>query len=398
MAGRPAPEGAILALNAGSSSLKFGLYAVAPGEPARLAEGQIENLDRAPHLVLHGADGSLIAEQRWPDAPGPEALLAELLARIENPLGGAPLAAIGHRIVHGGARFAAPVRLDPEVLAALEALTPLAPLHQPLGLAPVAALGRLRPGLLQVACFDTAFHRDLAPPVSRYAIPRRYEREGVRRYGFHGLSYAYIARRLGELSPDLPPRRTVVAHLGNGASLCAMRNGVSCDTTMGFSALDGLVMGSRCGSIDPGVLLYLLQHEGLSPAALEDLLYHRSGLLGVSEISGDMRDLLASPDPRAREAVELFAFRIARETAALANTLGGLETLVFTGGIGEHAAPVRALVASQLGWLGVAIDALANDRHAVGIAAAGARVAVLVIPTDEELTIARAVLSVLAAG
>jgi acetate kinase len=296
---------------------------------------------------------------------------------------------VGHRIVHGGPQFAAPVAITSEVLAALEALTPLAPLHQPLGLRPVEALARARPQLLQVACFDTAFHHGLQPPVSRYAIPRAYEAKGIRRYGFHGLSYEHIARRLGEISPHLLARKAVVAHLGSGASLCAMQDGISVDTTMGFSALDGLVMATRPGAIDPGILLYLLEEEGMSPKALEEMLYHRSGLLGVSGLSGDMRELLASEDARAREAVELFTFRIARETAALANSLDGLELLVFTGGIGEHAAPIRAMVASRLRWLGVRLDPAANAEAAERIDAPQSAVEIRIIPADEELAIAR---------
>lgn len=330
-------QGAILALNAGSSSIKYALYANEPGLP----------------MIAHG-------ETEHPDETG----VADLLGRLESELGGRPLLAAGHRIVHGGSRFVAPARLDAEAIAALGALTPLAPLHQPLCLAPIESLARLRPDLPQIGCFDTAFHHDLAPPVSRYALPREYEARGVRRYGFHGLSYQYIAGRLPEISPLLPARRTIVAHLGNGASLCAMQHGQSRDTTMGFSALDGLVMGTRPGAIDPGVLLYLLQVEKLTPKALEDLLYHRSGLKGVSGLSSDMRTLLASDDPRGREAIELFVFRASREMAAMANTLGGLELLVFTGGIGEHAAPIRAMICARLAWLGVRLDDEANDAGA----------------------------------
>jgi acetate kinase len=266
-------------------------------------------------------------------------------------------------------------------------------LHQPRSLAPIRALTALRPRLLQVGCFDTAFHQTIARMVARIALPREYEAEGVRRYGFHGLSYEYIARRLREISPRLAAGRTVVAHLGNGASLCAMRDGKSVDTTMGFSALDGLVMGTRCGSIDPGVLLYLLQEKGISPDRLEHLLYEESGLLGVSGISADMRTLAASDDPRAREALELFVFRAARETAALANTLDGLECLVFTAGIGENSAPIRSAICAKLEWLGVRIAAAANEAHAELISAPDSAVTVLVIPTDEELVVARCALA-----
>lgn len=362
MAPRSAEAGAIVALNAGSSSIKFGLY-TAEADPALIGKGEIE----------HDAAG---------DAEG-------LLEAVEKRLGGHKLAAVGHRIVHGGPDFVEPVRLTPEVIAALKALTPWAPLHQPLCLAPVEKLAAARPALPQVACFDTAFHHDLRPPVIRYAIPLGYEKKGIRRYGFHGLSYEHIARRLGEISPQLSARKTVVAHLGSGASLCAMQDGRSRDTTMGFSVLEGLMMGTRPGDIDAGILLYLLKEERLSPEALEDLLYHKSGLVGVSGISGDMRELLASKDQRAQEAIELFVFRVAREVAAMANTLEGLELLVFTGGIGEHAAEIRARVGARLGWLGLRIDEAANAKAAERIDVGQSTVEVRIIPTDEEAVIAR---------
>jgi acetate kinase len=293
--------------------------------------------------------------------------------------------------VHGGREFDGPVLLTETVVDALERLTPLAPLHQPRSLGPVHALAKLRPGLPQVGCFDTAFHHGLKPPVSRFAIPRALEDEGVRRYGFHGLSYAFIAARLADISPDLARGRTVVAHLGNGASLCGMRDGRSVDTTMGLSALDGLVMGTRCGAIDPGVLLYLLQTKGMSAGEVEHLLYHECGLLGVSGLSSDMRVLQASDDPRAEEAIDLFCFSIARETAAMANTLGGLDAFVFTAGIGEHSPEIRARVAARLAWLGLAIAPVANREGRLRISPPDARVNVLVIPTDEEIVIAEQV-------
>jgi len=380
---------AVLTLNAGSSSLKFGLYEPGDGDVSLILKGQIDGIDAVPRLEAVDASGRALAERGWAGQPGHDAVLGDLLDWLDQHLGGRKLGAAGHRIVHGGQRFSAPARLTPEVTEALRTLTPLAPLHQPLGLAPVDALARLRPELSQIACFDTAFHAGLAPPVSRYAIPAGYEEKGIRRYGFHGLSYEFIARRLGELDPGLPAKKTVVAHLGNGASLCAMQDGRSRDTTMGFSALDGLVMGTRPGAIDPGVLLYLLKHDRMSPDALEDMLYHRSGLLGVSGISGDVRTLLASAAPRAREALDLFAFRAARETAGLATTMGGLDLLVFTGGIGEHAAPIRAMIAERLAWLGMAIDPDANASGAPRIDAAGSAIEVRIVPTDEEVTIAR---------
>jgi acetate kinase len=279
--------------------------------------------------------------------------------------------------------------VTPDLLAALEQLIPLAPLHQPHNLAPIRTVARLRPGLTQVACFDTAFHHGMAAVATRLALPREFEAAGVRRYGFHGLSYEFIARRLAEIAPEEAAGRVIASHLGAGASLCAMRAGRSVDTTMGFTALDGLVMATRCGDLDPGVILYLQQQRGLSAKQVEDLLYLKSGLLGVSGgLSGDMRVLLASEDERAREAIELFAFRIARETGALMSTLEGLDTLVFTAGIGEHAPQIRALVCARLAWLGVDLDLAANDRGDAIISTPASRIVVRVIPTDEEGMIA----------
>jgi acetate kinase len=367
---------AILALNAGSSSVKFGLFGIGDGnDPVVITKGEIE--DRGIGFSARGE------------------ALGGLVDRLEAEVRDYTLIAVGHRIVHGGTRFVEPICLSDDIIDALDDLTPLAPLHQPRSLEPVRALRSLRPDLLQIGCFDTAFHHNLAPPVSRFAIPRIYETKGVRRYGFHGLSYDYIARRLAEISPELTSKRTVVAHLGNGASLCALRNGLSVDTTMGFTALDGLVMGTRCGAIDPGILLYLQQTCGLNVKEVEHLLYYESGLKGVSEISGDMRNLLSSQDPRAIEAVNLFAFSVARETAAMAHTLGGLDCFIFTGGIGEHAAEVRAQVGARLSWLGVVIDRDANDHAKDRISDAASRVEVRIIPAHEELTIARNVLSLL---
>jgi acetate kinase len=299
------------------------------------------------------------------------------------------LVAVGHRIVHGGPDYSGPVELTDDVYAKLEALTPLAPLHQPRGLEPVRTIKALRPALTQIACFDTAFHHGLTPPANRFAIPRRYEKRGVRRYGFHGLSFEYVAGRLAATAPQLITKRTVIAHLGNGASLCGLRDGRSIDTTMGLTPLDGLVMGTRCGTIDPGMLLYLQQHEKMSVEDVQRLLYHESGLLGVSGISSDMRVLLASGEAAAREAVELFTFRAAQQVAMMATTLGGLDCLVFTGGIGEHAKEIRSAIAERLGWLGVRVDAAANDEGCERISGDGGTVDVYVVPTNEELMIAR---------
>jgi acetate kinase len=380
----------ILALNAGSSSVKFGVFETAQNAPSTaLVRGEIEGIGRAPHFMVHDGQGKLVDEQHWDQAQIPDdaALLKNLLQWIDARFGTDTLAAVGHRVVHGGRDFTKPVLLDDTTLKALDALTPLAPLHQPHSLSPVRAIKALRPGLPQVACFDTAFHHTMSPVASRFALPRDYEAAGVRRYGFHGLSYEYIARTLRETAPKLVAGNVIVAHLGNGASLCAMQDGRSVDTTMGFTALDGLVMGTRCGTLDPGVILYMLQEQRLDAAAIEDILYKRSGLLGVSGSSSDMRDLIGRPDSHAREAVELFVFRIAREAAALVGTLGGLDGFVFTAGIGEHAPEIRAAVCDRLAWLGVLMDPDANALHKDRISARHSRVDVRVIPTDEESTI-----------
>jgi acetate kinase len=378
----------VLALNVGSSSLKFGLFDRA-GTSASV-RGKIDGIGKAPRFTATDSSARTIEDRDWnTERASHGAVLGELLDWIEQRLGGEKLVGVGHRIVHGGREFSAPVRLTPEVVDRLDALTPLAPLHQPGSLAPVRVIAQMRPELVQVGCFDTAFHHGLEPPVSRYAIPRALEEEGVRRYGFHGLSYEFVAGRLGEIAPGLAAGRTVVAHLGNGASLCAMRGGVSVDTTMGFSALDGLVMGTRPGALDPGVLLHLLRKPGFTPQRLEEFLYRDCGLLGVSGISSDMRTLEASEDPRAEEAIDLFAFRLSRETAAMANTLGGLDGLVFTGGIGEHSAGTRAKACRRLAWLGVELDEAANAAGAEVISSPASRVVVRIVPTDEEAVIAR---------
>lgn len=380
----------VLVLNSGSSSIKFGLFDISATEPALLCKGLLDEYEDKPRLVVRGPAGEDLFEKRreGTDADGSH-LFADVLAFIEDRYGADSLGAVGHRVVHGGPDFSGPVELTDDVYAKLEQLTPLAPLHQPRCLEPVRTIGAIRPALTQIACFDTAFHHGLMPPASRFAIPRRYEERGVRRYGFHGLSFEYVAGRLAGIAPQLVTKRTVIAHLGNGASLCALRNGHSVDTTMGLTPLDGLVMGTRCGTIDPGVLLYLLQHESMSVDDLQHLLYHESGLLGVSGIASDMRTLLASGEPAAREAIDLFVFRAAQEVAVMANTLGGLDGLVFTGGIGEHAGEIRSQIGERLAWLGVRIDAAANDAARERINAGDSTVDVLVIPTNEELTIAR---------
>ncbi|GLQ56637.1 acetate/propionate family kinase [Devosia nitrariae] len=381
---------AVLALNAGSSSLKFGLYDIA-GYIACLTRGSVTRGADGNRVRAKGADGESI-EHHLSTTPLDEAgLIEQLLAWIAKTFDRAEPKAVGHRIVHGGTLFTAPTLLSAEAIDAVASLTPLAPLHQPPAVALIRAVQEVAPHLTQVGCFDTAFHHRLSPPVSRYAIPRAYEREGVRRYGFHGLSYDYVASELANRSAE----RTVVAHLGNGASLCALVNGESCDTTMGFSALDGLAMSTRPGQIDAGILLYLLQRKGMTPGELETLLYRESGLKGVSGISGDVRELLASSAPEAAEAIDLFVFRIARETAAMANTLEGLDVFVFTGGIGEHSAPIRKRVAERLAWLGVSLDEAANSGNERRISTQSSCVEVFVFPTDEEMVIARQTVALL---
>jgi acetate kinase len=385
---------AVLALNAGSSSLKFGVFrSTGNATIVPVSKGGIEGIGTAPHFTARDNNGVTLIEKRWPSATF-AIVLGELLEWIDHHLGDDRLVAVGHRVVHGGRDYTAPVRLTDDVLTALDALTPLAPLHQPHSLAPVRAITTLRPELAQIACFDTAFHRTMPAVATRFALPREFDDEGVRHYGFHGLSYEYIAQRLRQVAPRLAAGRVIVAHLGNGASLCAMLSGLSVDTTMSFTALDGLMMGTRCGAIDPGVLLYMLQQKNLSPADLEHLLYEKSGLLGVSGLSSDMRVLLASDLPHAREAVELFVFRIARETAALAASLGGLDGFVFTAGIGEHAPEIRAAVCERLRWLGVTTGPEVGSL----ISAPDSRVEVHVIPTDEEAMIGQHTLETLTAG
>jgi acetate kinase len=390
---------AILTLNAGSSSLKFSLFEAAGGGLTRRADGGVTGIGDSPRFQAR-VGGELVAERGAPDGGGQdhEAFLDEILRFAEAQLGDDRLAAVGHRIVHGGAEFTGPARLDADVMAKLEALSPLAPLHQPHNLAAVRALARARPDVAQVGCFDTAFHHGHAAEVDRFGLPREWEARGVRRYGFHGLSYEFIAGRMRELDPDLAAGRMIVAHLGAGASLCAIQGGRSIDTTMGFSVLDGLLMATRCGALDPGVILYLAASHGLTAAALEDMLYRRSGLLGVSGISDDMRVLLASGEPAARDAVDLFVFRIVREIGALAASMGGLDGVVFTAGVGEHAPAVRERVCARLDWLGASLDAAANARGDPCISAPASRLALWAVPTDEEQVIARQTRDLVLAG
>jgi acetate kinase len=379
---------ALLVLDAGSSSLKFAVF-VDHDHPRPMLRGAIKSLNTAPRFVAHDGAG-VVADKEWPLGTRLrfDAALEFLFGWGRDAFGGYRIAAVGHRIVHGGMRFTAPTLIDAGVIAQLEALIPLAPLHQPHNLAAVNAVARLAPAMPQVACFDTAFHRTQPAVAQALALPRRYADEGVRRYGFHGLSCEYAVRVLSDGARRVAPARTVVAHLGNGASLCAMKDGRSVASTMGFTALDGLVMGTRCGAVDPGVLLYLLQRHGLSAAELQKILYEQSGLLGVSGISSDMRELLESADVRAAEAVDLFVYRVGRELGSMAAALGGVDALVFTGAIGERSGVIRALICRDARWLGVQIDEVANARGGPCISRATSGVSVWVVPGDVEAMIA----------
>lgn len=381
---------AVLTLNAGSSSLKFALFEVGDVQ-LLVCQGQVEAIGSAPHLIAKAPDGGVLIEHRWPDGAGltHETFLASLFNFVDDHLAADRLTAIGHRVVHGGATFNQPVLIDPDVLTALDKLCPLAPLHQPHNLAAIRAAQAVRPGLPQVACFDTAFHYGHADVVTRFALPRAWHDQGVRRYGFHGLSYEFVSGELRQRDPDLAAGRVIIAHLGNGASLCALQDGCSVDTTMGFTALDGLMMGTRCGTLDPGVVLYLEQQADMAPDAVQTLLYEQSGLLGVSGLSADMRVLLASTEPAAKEAFDLFTFRIAREIGALTASIGGLDGIVFTAGIGENAPAIRAAVAERLAWTGLVLDPQANAAGTGLISAPGSRLKAWVIPTNEEAMIAR---------
>ncbi|MFN9776025.1 MAG: acetate/propionate family kinase [Burkholderiales bacterium] len=382
---------AILVLNAGSSSLKFSLFVGAGDARRQTLGGQVEGLFTAPRCVVHDRERRIVAERRWPDGTrlGHDLALEHLLEVLRERLAADRLVAVGHRVVHGGTRYAAPIRVDAAVLAALRRLEPLAPLHQPHNLAAIAAMLERAPGLPQVACFDTAFHRTVPELAQMFGLPHAMHEEGIRRYGFHGLSYEHVASVLPGVDPRAAAGRTVVMHLGNGASLCAMQGGRSVATTMGFTAVDGLMMGTRTGTLDPGVVLYLMDERGMSARELETLLYSKSGLLGVSGVSSDMRTLLASGAPGARLAIDLYCYRIRRELGSMVAALGGLDAIVFTAGIGENAAPIREAVCRDAAWLGVELDAAANAAGADRLHASDSRVAVWRLPTDEEGVIAR---------
>ncbi|MBK8120363.1 MAG: acetate/propionate family kinase [Sulfuritalea sp.] len=381
---------AILVLNAGSSSIKFSLFLERGESLELLLGGQLEGLYTAPRFKAKNAAGAVLGDKQWGDqALGHDGSLAFLADFLREQLGEHRLAAVGHRVVHGGLNYAAPVRLTAEIVKDLEQFIPLAPLHQPHNLTPIRLLLANRPELPQVACFDTAFHRAQPAVAQAFALPSAITERGVRRYGFHGLSYEYISSVLAQYDPNAAQGRTVVLHLGNGASMCAVHAGKSVSSTMGFTAVDGLPMGTRCGSLDPGVVLYLMDELKMDTRAIEKLLYQQSGLLGVSGVSSDMRTLLESTEPKAKFAVELFVYRIGRELGSLAAALGGLDALVFTGGIGEHAVPIRERICQSAAWLGVELDPLANAAGGPRISTAASRIPAWVIPTNEELMIAR---------
>ena len=387
----------ILVVNAGSSSVKYQIFGIEDArEIKRLVKGQIDGIGTQPRLAAQANDKSSLIDrsyepQQVADVPAAISTVAEWLRETQS----FNLVAVGHRVVHGGPKYDRPVIIDHAAVATLDQYVSLAPLHQPNNLAPIRALLTRRPELPQVACFDTAFHRGHSAVADHYAIPERFYAEGVRRYGFHGLSYEYIAERLGEVAPAVAKGRVIVAHLGSGASMCALSGGRSVESTMGFTALDGLPMGTRPGQIDPGVLLYLLTEKAMDAAAVQDLLYRDSGLKGLSGISNDMRELESNTDPGAALAVEYFVYRVGLHAGMLAAALGGLDAFVFTAGIGENSVTIRARIAEQLAWLGVAFDPAANAARKSLISQPQSRVALYVVPTDEELMIARHTLSLL---
>lgn len=379
----------IAVVNAGSSSVKFGFYDTAGDKPL-LLKGQVEQIGVSPSLTAEDAEGNALAQRNWP-AEGFAHVQAmdAILETARELLPGSTVKGVGHRVVHGGTRFAAPVEVTPEIIAELEKLSPLAPLHQPHNLGPIKAIAENLVHIRQVACFDTGFHQSQRHLAQSYALPRDLTESGIRRYGFHGLSYEFVSTRLRVVTPEHADNRIIIAHLGNGASLCAIHQGRSVATTMGFTAVEGLAMGTRCGSIDPGVLIYLMDEKGMDARALESLIYKKSGLLGVSGISSDMRTLRSSDDPKAREAIDLFIYRIVREIGSLSAALGGLEGLVFTGGIGQRDAKTRREVVAGCAWLGAVLDDNSNAEGEVRIDAKSSKLPIWVLPTDEEGVIAR---------
>jgi acetate kinase len=382
---------AIVVLNAGSSSIKFSLFLARDSDLELDVRGQIEGIYTAPHFIAKGRDGTTRSEKAWGEGVklGHDGALKHLFDFLKQELVDDRLVGVGHRVVHGALDYREPVRLDAKVLATLEKFVPLAPLHQPHNLAPIRALLAAIPDLPQVACFDTAFHRTNPDIAQRFAIPAELHDAGVRRYGFHGLSYEYIASVLPQYDAKAAAGKAVVLHLGNGASMCAIEAGKSVASTMGFTAVDGLPMGTRTGALDPGVILYLMDQRGMDARAIEKLIYSQSGLLGVSGISSDMRTLLDSDDPRARLAIDLYCYRIRREMGSLAGALGGLDAIVFTAGIGENSAAIRERVCRDAAWIGVELDATANAKGGPRISAGASRISAWAIPTNEELMIAR---------
>jgi acetate kinase len=385
-----APREPILVLNAGSSSIKFSIFESADdGSLSAGAHGQVEGIGKASRFEATDEHGGKLGAPALQSNDHHSAIAAIHDWLVAYAGGDTRLAAVGHRVVHGGSEFVEPVLIDDRVLAALEALTPLAPLHQPHHIAAIRAMTATVPKVPQVACFDTAFHQTQPKLAQEFALPRDLSAKGIRRYGFHGISYEYITAALAQVAPDVAHSKLVVAHLGNGASLCAVKDGRSVATTMGFTPLDGLVMGTRAGLIDPGVIFYLQRHEGMSLDDVEALLWDRSGLLGISNVSSDMRELLASDRAEAKEAVDLFVYRIGRELGSMAAALGGIDALVFTAGIGEYAAEIRARVCRDARWLGIALDEAANQTGGPCISSPGSAASAWVIPTDENLMVAR---------
>jgi acetate kinase len=391
-------HGVVLVLNAGSSSLKFQTFALGSDPLRGELRGQIDGIGSDAKVAVYAGSRESVLHEDLDDVAmqDPRTALEWLSRWLDGHLAGRSLLGVGHRVVHGGTHYSAPVRIDERVMRTLEDLIPLAPLHQPPNLAPIRGLMAARPELPQVACFDTAFHRTQPIEAELFALPRHFYDEGVRRYGFHGLSYEYIARSLGTVAPAAAAGRTVVAHLGSGVSMCAMHGSRSVATTMGFTALDGCPMGTRTGSLDPGVVLHLARERGMSLDAIETLLYKQSGLLGLSGVSNDMRELQASPDPGARLAIDYFVYRLVREVGALAAAMGGIDALVFTAGIGENSPEIRAAVCERLAWLGIALDAVANREGGPRISRADSRVSAWRLPTNEELMIAEQTVQVLA--
>ncbi|WP_223426593.1 acetate/propionate family kinase [Tateyamaria pelophila] len=393
-----AQKDAILVVNAGSSSLKFQIFEINGSSLSRLQRGQIDGIGVCPVLSVKDGDGEALSDQTWaphemPDLPSAISKMSDWIRHIH----GIRLRAVGHRVVHGGPDHAAPLRITADALEMLASYQDLAPLHQPNNLAPIRLAMQVAPHLPQIACFDTAFHRSHPAHADCYALPDRFYQEGIRRYGFHGLSYEYIAQTLPEVAPELCSGRVIVAHLGSGASMCALRAGQSIESTMGFTALDGLPMSTRSGQLDPGVVLYMISHMGMSAAQVTELIYHNAGLKGLSGVSGDMRELLASNAPRAQFAIDHFVHRCGLNIGMLAAALDGLDGFVFTAGIGENSPEVRARVAKRLQWLGATLDPVANAQGALKISTPDSRIGIYVVPTDEELVIAKETLAILIA-